>query len=242
VAIATKRQRREKTMVDYAKAIMKPFSNMTTLVIGMVIGAIPVLNLLVTGYGLKVGQKTIKGDSKLPEWSVGDLVDYIVKLIMYIIIVIVYLLPGAIITAVGALPIIGAIISAAMSGSMDPTIFMSALASGGVLMLIGVLILLIGAILSIMAIASYLASNNIMAAFNVGKVLKKTLTASFIISLIVLIIYGMVLAFIVGVITVILMLIPVIGWLLIWLLTGALMYIASVTSWTIFGEVFKETK
>ena len=44
-------------MVDYAKAIMKPFSNMTTLVIGMVIGAIPVLNLLVTGYGLKVGQK-----------------------------------------------------------------------------------------------------------------------------------------------------------------------------------------
>ena len=229
-------------MVDYAKAIMKPFSNMTTLVIGMVIGAIPVLNLLVTGYGLKVGQKTIKGDSKLPEWSVGDLVDYIVKLIMYIIIVIVYLLPGAIITAVGALPIIGAIISAAMSGSMDPTIFMSALASGGVLMLIGVLILLIGAILSIMAIASYLASNNIMAAFNVGKVLKKTLTASFIISLIVLIIYSIVLAFIVGIITVILMLIPILGWLLVMLLSGALMYIASVTAWTVFGEVFKETK
>ena len=50
-------------MVDYVEAIKKPFSDLKTLAIGTILSAIPLVNLLASGFALKVAEDTIKGKS-----------------------------------------------------------------------------------------------------------------------------------------------------------------------------------
>ena len=65
-------------MVDYMAAIKRPFQDLTTLVIGIIIGLIPIVQLLVTGFGLKCAQASLNNNPALPKWQ-DNIVDTIVK-------------------------------------------------------------------------------------------------------------------------------------------------------------------
>jgi hypothetical protein len=79
-------------MVNYTEAMKKPFSDLKTLGIGSIIGAIPIVNMLISGYGAKTAEDVMGKKNKLRAWAVGDVMDYIIKLIMMIIIQIVYMI------------------------------------------------------------------------------------------------------------------------------------------------------
>lgn len=57
-------------MVDYIENIKKPFSDVKTLIIGIILSIIPIVNLLVSGYVLKVAEDSIKGKKGLREFAI----------------------------------------------------------------------------------------------------------------------------------------------------------------------------
>ncbi len=56
-------------MLDFEGALKKPFTDVKKLVIGCVLNTIPIINLFVTGYLVKVAGKTMVGKPGLPEWG-----------------------------------------------------------------------------------------------------------------------------------------------------------------------------
>ncbi len=55
-------------MADFVKALKVPFSSIKTLAIGVLIGAIPVVNLLLLGFGLSEAQRELRGKKKRVKW------------------------------------------------------------------------------------------------------------------------------------------------------------------------------
>lgn len=93
--------------MDLGTAIRKPFSNITNLVIGIVLMIIPIVNVLtIPGYLLRVAKKTMDGDKVLPGFDkFGELVVGSIKLI---IVGIVYGIIGMIVAIILAfIPYIG---------------------------------------------------------------------------------------------------------------------------------------
>lgn len=63
-------------MVEYLEALKRPFSDMKKLLIGIILGGIPLINLIVVGYTLVcTGFTSVKiSKDSLPEWeNYGDL-------------------------------------------------------------------------------------------------------------------------------------------------------------------------
>jgi hypothetical protein len=230
----------ELIMVDYMSAIKKPFSDLKTLGIGAVLGAIPVVNLLVSGYAVKTAEDVISKKNNLRKWALNDIVEYIIKLVMALIIGIVYMIIPGIVIAVG---VGGAILTGLASYAADPsaltTTLMSSLAVGAPIILVGVLLALIAAFLTPVAIMKWLKSGSIMSAFGLLTVIKSALTIDYIVTLIVVIIYAIVLMIIAGIITLILAIIPVIGALLGMIVMGGVSFALAVTEYTLIAQVVK---
>lgn len=229
-------------MVDFVKAIQKPFSDNKNMLIGMVIGAVPVLNLLVSGYALKNAEDTIKGKKGLTLWAVKDVVEYIVKLIISAVISIVYLIIPMILIGIGFGSAMLSVISNGLV-SNDPNamaqVFLNALAVGGPLIILGVILGVIAALLTPMANMKWLKSGKVMAAFNIADVVKNALTADYIVTLIVVILYGMILMIVAGIIAGLLGLIPIIGIILTMLVMGLATVALSVSSMSMFAQTVK---
>jgi hypothetical protein len=230
-------------MVDFMGAIKKPFSDMKTLGIGTILGAIPGVNLLVVGYALKVAEDTTKGDTKLRAWAVGDIIDYIIKVILMLIIEIVYYIIPVILVAVGIGGAIMTLITSLSSGITNPTILMqtvmASLATGAPLIIIGVILGIIAAIMMPMALMKWIKSGSVLAAFNVIAVIKNVLTVDYILALIVSIVYIMVLCIAAIIIELILGMIPIIGFILILLVNGLLIFLISTTMYSIIAQTVK---
>ncbi len=223
----------KKEMVDYMAAIKKPFEDVKTLVIGIIIGLIPIVSLLNTGYGVLTAKNVLAGDKKLLPWNFGKLVDMIVGLIIVLIISIVYAIPGLILFAIGLAGAIGILLGGIANPNALVPAILSAIAAGGLFLLIGALLWIIAGFLLPMAIMNYIKTNNLGAAFDFKVVLKKALRINYIVSLVVLIIYSFVLAIIFGIIS----LIPIIGALIGY---GLMSFLTAVTSYTIFAETYAE--
>ena len=230
-------------MVEYMEAIKKPFSDMKTLGIGAVVGAIPLVSLLLSGYALKTAEDAVKGKKGLRAWALSDVADYAVKLVMLWIISIVYYIIPALIIGVG----IGGAILTAISGGIDlanPSTILDKIIPSMMVALpfvaIGGIILLIAMFLLPMAIMKWIKSGNVGAAFNIGSVVKNALTVDYIVSLIVLIIYAIVLVIIAGIISLVLAFIPVIGWILAYIVSGAVAFALAVTEYAILAQVVKD--
>jgi len=230
-------------MVDFGKAIGKPFSNTTTLIIGMILAAIPVVNILVTGYALKIAQETIKGKGALISWKVGDIVDYIIKFIMSAIISIVYMIIPLILIAIGLGAALFGFISNNAMGMSDPNaslaLITSSLAVGGPFIVIGVILAVLAALVLPMANMKWLKSGSFGAAFNVGDVIKSCLTADYIVVLIVSSVYAIVLLVVLGAIAGALMMVPAIGFILGALVMGLASFAVSVTTMSLFAQTVK---
>ena len=203
-------------MVDYAGAIRKPFQDLKTLAIGIVlmiagailsliiIGVIPLL--AVEGYLVRTAKGTLKGNSKMVEW--GDWVGLIIDGIKAIVIVLVYLIPAiiAFVLTVGV---------GILSGNTTAAI--TALLGAGIISLI---LAILGGFFGSAGVLNFAGSGNIMDGFAFGAILKKSITGKYIIGFIV----AAIVSIVAGVIP---------------LLSILLVFPASVASITILSESYK---
>ena len=224
-------------MVDYAAAIKKPFQDTQTLIIGIIVGFIPIISMLVTGYAMGMARNVLNGNNKLPKWDPGQFVQYVKDIIFKIIISIVYMIPAGILFLIGGAALIGTIFTAIVSGADGTALaaeIFSGLAAGGIFLLLGGLLAFIGGLFSTMGLFFYLKEGTLGAAFQFSAILKKILTGTFWVTVVVMIIYTVILFIIFGLLSII----PVIGSMI---GAGLLVFLSTVTSYQMFAEVFKET-
>ena len=219
-------------MVEYAEAIKKPFSDLKTFAIGTVLGAIPLVSLLIPGYALKTAEDVMGKKNKLREWKFEDLGEYAIKLVMYLIISIAYMIIPLLILGAG---IGGAVITALVSNASNPAgvgqAILTGMLAGAPVIILGLLLMLIAAILLPMAIMKWLKSGSIKSAIGLGSVVKNALTADYIVSLIVIFVYAIILMIPLAILS----FIPLVGLLA----GGAYTFCISVTAYTILAQTVK---
>ena len=203
-------------MVDYTRAIKRPFSDFNKLLIGIVLQIIPIVNLIAAGYQLECAKTAMKKNFKLPEWK--NFGDYFVQGLVVLVIGLAYMLIPLILMVVSGV----GIVMGAIKGNF------AALGGAGIGMIASLLLLLAALYILPSALMNYVKSGKIGSAFSFGEVLGKALTGKYFVAWLVAVIYGFVLM-------VPLSFIPIIGWAI----AG---FIAGVTSMTIFGEVYNEIK
>lgn len=220
-------------MVDFVKAIKLPFTNLVTLVIGIVVSIIPIVNLLSLGFALKVGENATKGKVELAEWK--DFVDLFVKGLLGVIITIIYLIPALVVMAATMGTIF---LQLAMSGTglINPMNLLTSANAGlmGVGLLVGGILALLAALYSPVALLHFVNTKKIGKAFALGEISKKVWTGAYIVSWIVAVIYMLIVFAILGAIFTALF-VPFIG-------TAIAMWVAMVTNYALFGQAYKEVK
>ena len=190
------------------------------VLIGGILGLIPIINFIVYGYYLKVIKGAFEEKSTMPEWE--DWGDLFIKGLIVLIISIVYMIIPIIVMLASA----GGMMFAALSG--DPTAAVGGLGAAiGGLLLGSILILIFGFVLP-MGVVMYAKEDSIGAAFRIKEVLSriKSVFGDYITTYIVLIVLIFVLSFIGS--------IPIIGWLI--AIFGY--FYLFVTIWNMFGKTY----
>ena len=197
------------------------------VLIGGILNVIPLLNLLSSGYNLKVMKNGIESKSGMPEWE--DLGNLFVKGLIAFIISLVYLLIPIIVLLISVGGIVFSVLSAAFTGDMSMAFGAIGGAVGGIL--IGLLLMLIFGFLIPMALSMYIKEDNISAAFRFAEVLSriKKVFGDYLTVFIVLI----VLWFILGLFS----MVPLLGFLI--MIFGGF-YIAAVGA-NMFGKVYAKS-
>jgi len=212
-------------MVGFGKAFKRPFEDITTLVIGIILALIPIVNFLTLGFYLNCAATAKKKDFKLPKWD--NWVDLFVKGLLMVVITILYCIPTLVVIAIGILSNAGAItgvLGAITTGDAQalatavPTLI-GVLAIWGIL---AVIVLIITMYLMPAAVVRYAATGKFGDAFSLGKIWKKAANAEYFVAWLVGIVYSVVLGMVLA-------LIPFVG-------TGISSFITSVTMYTMLGE------
>lgn len=212
-------------MVDYTRAIKRPFTDFKKLLMGIVLSIIPIVNLVAIGYQLKCAKTAMSKKFVLPEWEdYGDL--FVKGLLMIVISGIYMLLPLVILVLAGGAAIISYLGGAA--AGMEAAGMTAALAGAGIGMGLGLLLALIISYVLPVAILRYVETNRFGAAFSLGTVFRKAFHLDYLIVWISMILYSTILV-------AILSLVPYIG-------TLAASFITGVTSMTLFGELYAKLK
>lgn len=194
------------------------------VLIGGILGIIPIINFIEYGYILKVMKGAIDGNPGMPKWEdwgnlfINGLIGFVINLI-YLIIPILIIFVSA-----------SGIMMAAFSGNMNLLVGMVAGAIGGIL--IGLLLALILGFLIPMALAMYTKENSFGAAFRIGEVISriKSVFADYITVYIILIVLLFILALLNS--------IPILGFL-IWIFGT---FYVSVVAFNMFGKVYTRSR
>ena len=212
-------------MIDYEQAIKRPVWDINKFIVGVVLSFIPIVNLVVSGYGMHCASKTLKGDKSLPEWY--NWVDLFIHGLVGAIVSFIYLLPSILIVVFSIGPVFLGILGALMVGDVAAVSAGLAAAVGGF-----VLVLLVAFILS--AISFYLIpaaliqyvrdGYNIGSAFRFREILGNTICLDYFIVWVFVSIYCFI-AFI------LLSFIPIVG-------TAVASFAVEVTSMTLFAMVY----
>lgn len=225
-------------MVDYVWAIKRPFEDIKTLVIGMILGAIPLVSqLTIPGYALISG-KTAAAKKKLQEW--GDWGNVIVKSILIIIITLIYMLPAIIVSAIFFAPMLTsllAVIGGDMSAMEQIYSETATVAAAGIGILIAGILALIASYILPAALMKYILKDNFGSAFDFGGIFKRVLNVEYFITWIVTIIYSAIVGIISAAIGGVLAIIPFIGWIFALLISGLSSFILLVTQYSMFGQL-----
>jgi len=203
-------------MVDYTRAIKRPFGDFERLALGIVLEVIPIINFIAMGYQLECAKTAMKKNFKLPEWK--NFGDYFVQGLVMTLIVLAYVLIPVILMAISGVGIAPSF----MKGNF------AALGGAGIGFIASLLLLIVALYIIPVALMNYVKSGKIDSAFSFSEVLRKAFTGKYFVAWLVASIYGFILM-------VPLSFIPFIGWAI----AG---FIAGVTSMTIFGEVYTEIK
>lgn len=207
-------------MVDYEKAIKRPFQDVKKLLIGSILNIIPIVNLITSGYIINSAKNTMNKKNDLPEWeNWGDL--FITGLVAAVISFI-YFIPAGAVLLVG----VGSLISGVIAGEITAANMSSIIASGGIMIIVGILLSIATMLIVPMAIMRYVDKGEFSAAFAIGDVLKKVLSRKYVVAWIVMIVYAVILGSVSFVI-------PVAG-------AAIAAYIVGLTTMTVFAEVYSE--
>jgi len=198
------------------------------VVIGGILGMIPIVNFIVQGYYLKILKGSIENKSGMPEWE--DWGNLFIKGLIVFIISIIYMLIPIIVISIS----VGGAILAAISGGTEAMIAAIGAAAGG--LLIAFILMLISLLLLPMALAIYAKEESFGSAFRFGEIINRIFSnfGSYILVYLVIIVLGI----IVGIITGILNIIPYLGMVI---AIFANFYIVAVAA-NMFGEVYTNSK
>jgi hypothetical protein len=78
-------------MVDYGKALKRPFSEINKFIIAILISIVPIVNFIFAGYSLEVARTAMKHNFKLPEWK--NIRSLFLKGLLITIIIFLYAVP-----------------------------------------------------------------------------------------------------------------------------------------------------
>jgi len=238
-------------MVNYGEAVKKPFTDLTKLIIGIVLSLIPIINWFVQGFIIESsGLGKTKPSKKMPEWkNWGNL--FFKGFISYVI-AFIYIIPAGIVFLIGfgsaSISLINTylgtvipkeLLSSVIAGETSPEVIKHLVAENWVLalptlialapvFLLGVVLLLIASYLTPAAVLNYLKNNKFSKAFDLDLVFKKAFSGKY---FAVWIIAGL----IITIVTAILNLIPLIGSAMAFFITGVIAY-------SLFGQAFREIK
>ncbi len=208
-------------MVDYKRAVKRPFEDLGTLGIGIAVQLIPIVNLMALGFYLNCAKTAINKDFELPEWEDG--IKLFTSALATVIICLTYMLPVTILTIATFGATLFSLISdfqTGLDGLAD--ISLGSIGIGSILLLFLLLILLTYYILPA-AILYYVKDDKFASAFKIKTILKKSFTLNYFINWIMMTAYVIIL-------TIVLSIIPVIG-------TSAGAFIGLVTASTVLGEI-----
>jgi hypothetical protein len=164
--------------MDIKTAMSKPFSDVKTLVIGIILMIIPLINILtIPGFILRVASKTMSGDKTLPKFdNFGELViDSLKAIVTLIIHFIVYTIIAVILAFI---PFVGPVLS--------------------------LIWMVVFAFIMVSGVMTLAKTKNIGEAINIPELFKKAKNANFIIAVIVA---GVISMIILGIITAIITLV-----------------------------------
>ena len=229
-------------MVNFGEAIKRPFQDFKKLGIGALMYMIPWVSIITgffsSGYGLECAKTAIKKKPNLPEWS--DWGNLWTRGFLSFLISVIYFLPLALLSVL----FVGPLILKMMGGilSSNPETFIEDLGLTGsanyqLFAFLGLFAVLIAYILP-MALMFFVEKWNFSDAFKIGDIFKKAFTSKYFVAWIILIVYAMVIGFIVTLLTAattVTVIIPLI-------LMGFWNMALTITSMTVFGEVYSEIK
>jgi len=245
-------------MVNYEKAIKKPFTDLTKLVVGTVLSLIPIVNLAVIGYAIESsGLGKTKDSKKLPEWKNWS--HLFVQGLSAAIINIVYMIPAFLVIMVGVGLVIGdlasIVVDAMIASELSeiqpgytlpyPTpsenqemirelikgnwyLVLPSLIKAAPILIVGLLLSLTATFVSPVAVLHSVKKKKFGAAFDLTSVFKKACTTEYIITWIASILIGVI-------ITAILSLIPLIG-------LALAMFIVWIIKYSLYGDAYREVK
>jgi len=149
-----------------ARALAMPFAprGLGRLLVGAVLGVIPLVNLLSLGYAAEVMERGVRGQSELPSWSEPGA--KLARGLGWVLVILAYLAFPLLITTFSGLW--GTVAATTSASGLNPF----ALAGlGGSLLWAVVLAMTLGFLLP-MALAHYVATGDIAAAFRVGTLVR----------------------------------------------------------------------
>jgi len=202
-------------MIDYVKALKRPFQDSKKFLIGTLLGMIPLVNLTVIGYTLNsTGLTKEKVDrDNLPEWT--DYVNLFMKGLGAVLIGIIMLLPAALILT-----------ELQMEDwfAESFTQLIPLFAKAVPLLLFGGLLAALAFYLIPFALLAWLKEDSFSAAFSWSN-LKKTMTLDYLVN-------WLIVGYLGGLLSSLLGWVPFLG-------MGITMYVTGVFSYTVFAELYE---
>ena len=211
-------------MVDYIKAIKRPFSDITKLVIGILLHFIPIVNFINFGYGLECSKSAMEKKFKLPEYK--QFWRLFVKGLVSILIGIIYFIPGLIFFLWGMVNVGIAILLGLSENDIEA--IMTLVNAGSPLLITGLFLFFVAGYILPIALMNYSIKYKFKDGFDFRKIFRKIFTGKYFLVWLVTLIITWVLGMTIG-------LIPFVGYAI----AG---FISIVIGYTLYGQVYKEIK
>ncbi len=215
----------------FVNAIKRPFQNLSTLGMGIILMMIPIINILVLGYFIQCAKSALRRNYKMPIWANwGNL---FIKGIVTIIIVIIYMIPVWIVASLTMWTIlIGVLSSMSTAGTFTAMNILAPLSTGAIGIVVTVILGVIFLLLASAAVVRYAEKEKFGAAFEVGAVARKAFTGTFFGMWILTVIYAFVVS---AVASLIFSPIPAVGS---YIGMSVASFITGVTVWTVLAEAY----
>ena len=162
--------------MSFSDAFKRPFQDFKTLIIGIVIMLIPIVNFIGIGYLLKCASSGIRRDYRMPKWE--GWLDLFVKGIVATVISIIYMIPAIVIILLVGMSA-WSNLSGMMGTGLNMAAVMSLLGTAAPGLLVGLIVCLIGLFIGSAAIVRYVEKGTFAAAFELGAIVKKAFTGTF---------------------------------------------------------------